>query len=120
MCYYEPYVFHDMIYYTIVTVTTTGYGDISPQSLVGQIIYILFWVSFTLIIATRSTELFKMMKLKDFHDLFTKHAAKQPFQPNKATETEFKRSNYYRRDSMEKYFRSNLMEDIHVNGATID
>lgn len=28
-------VFHDLIYYTVVSITTTGYGDISPKSTYG-------------------------------------------------------------------------------------
>ena len=30
MCAFQPRKFHDMIYYTIVTFTSVGYGDIAP------------------------------------------------------------------------------------------
>ena len=42
----EPRTFDELIYYTIVTLSTAGFGDISPQSEVGQILFVLFWVSF--------------------------------------------------------------------------
>ena len=41
----EKYVFHDMLYFTIVTMTTVGYGDISPKSDEGRAI-----VVFTIVI----------------------------------------------------------------------
>ena len=31
----DLYQFHEMIYYMVITVTTVGYGDISPQSELG-------------------------------------------------------------------------------------
>ena len=31
----ELLVFHDLVYYTVVSITTTGYGDISPQTTYG-------------------------------------------------------------------------------------
>ena len=58
-----------MIYYTIVTLSTAGFGDISPQSEVGQILFVLFWVSFVFVISTRSTELFKMLGLTSPYEI---------------------------------------------------
>jgi len=41
----EPYVFHDMIYYLTVTLTTAGYGDIYPRTIAGQYLIIIFFIS---------------------------------------------------------------------------
>lgn len=41
----EPYVFHDMLYYLTVTLTTAGYGDIYPRTIAGQYLIIIFFIS---------------------------------------------------------------------------
>ena len=59
--YYEPtywetkcpknkYVFHTMLYFSVVTVTTTGYGDISPVTIPGMLLFILFFTSLLVIV----------------------------------------------------------------------
>ena len=56
-------VFHDLVYYTVVSITTTGYGDISPQSTYGQILFIIFFLSLMVVLPTRVQELQKMSSL---------------------------------------------------------
>ena len=58
-----------MVYYTIVTTTTAGYGDISPQTELGQLIFLFYFICFTVIAATRSSELFKMLKLSSPYEI---------------------------------------------------
>jgi len=56
-------VFHDLIYYTVVSITTTGYGDISPQTEYGQILFIIFFLSLMVVLPSRVQELQKMSSL---------------------------------------------------------
>ena len=42
---YYRLTFLDMIYYTVVTTTTAGYGDISPQTIAGQVFFILYFAT---------------------------------------------------------------------------
>ena len=39
-CPPHPYVFHEMLYYVIVTLTTTGYGDIYPMTNYGMVLFV--------------------------------------------------------------------------------
>ena len=52
-----------MIYYTIVTITTTGYGDISPTTETGYVIFIVFIISLLVVLPVRVQELQKMSSL---------------------------------------------------------
>mmetsp|Transcript_38118 Transcript_38118/g.27700 ORF Transcript_38118/g.27700 Transcript_38118/m.27700 type:complete len:165 (-) Transcript_38118:406-900(-) len=47
----EPYVFHDMLYYLTVTLTTAGYGDIYPRTVFGQYLIIIFFISLLTILS---------------------------------------------------------------------
>ena len=60
--------FHDLIYYTVVTITTTGYGDISPNTVGGQILFIVFFVSILVILPSRVGNLQKMSSLTSAFD----------------------------------------------------
>ena len=64
-----------MIYYTVVTSTTAGYGDISPQTPLGQIIYILYWIFFTVVCAVRIAAVIKMNGLSSPYEKTYKGAA---------------------------------------------
>lgn len=52
-----------MIYYTVVSITTTGYGDISPQSTYGYILFIVFFISLMVVLPDRVQEFQKMSSL---------------------------------------------------------
>ena len=49
-CPEHKYVFHIMLYFTIVTITTTGYGDISPNTIPGMILFVLLFLSLLVIV----------------------------------------------------------------------
>lgn len=55
--------FHDLIYYTVVSMTTTGYGDISPQTPAGQILFIIFFLSLMIVLPGRIQDFQKMSSL---------------------------------------------------------
>lgn len=57
------YRFHDLIYYTVISITTTGYGDISPQTKAGQVFFIIFFIALLVVLPGRVTELQKMSSL---------------------------------------------------------
>lgn len=40
------YGYHDMLYYIVVTMTTVGFGDISPTTVMGQCLYIIIMFTF--------------------------------------------------------------------------
>jgi hypothetical protein len=39
-----------MLYFTVVTATTTGYGDISPVTIPGMLLFIFFFTSLLVIV----------------------------------------------------------------------
>ena len=57
------YRFHDLIYYTVVSITTTGYGDISPQTPLGQVLFIFFFLSLMVVLPGRVQDWQKMNSL---------------------------------------------------------
>jgi len=63
MCPDQTYVFLDMLYYTVVTLTTAGYGDISPHSTLGMFLFILLFLALFSIIPKQLTELQKVYSL---------------------------------------------------------
>ena len=73
--------FHDLIYYTVVTITTTGYGDISPNTVGGQILFIVFFVSILVILPSRVGNLQKMSSLTSAFDrvVYKSNQEKQHF-----------------------------------------
>ena len=63
-----PYKFQLCIYYIFMTLTTVGYGDLSPQKGEGQI-FIMMVILYTMIylLPTRSQELLRLIGLKSFY-----------------------------------------------------
>ena len=55
--------FLDMIYYTVVTTTTAGYGDISPQTIAGQVFFILYFATMIVVAQMRISEFIKVHSL---------------------------------------------------------
>lgn len=56
----ERYRFHDMLYYVCVTLTTTGYGDISPKTVYGQTFFVFIFLMSLVVIAQQFQELQKI------------------------------------------------------------
>ena len=57
------YKFHDMLYYMIVTMTTVGYGDIYPYTILGQYIFIMIMITFAATIPVTMIEFSKVNSL---------------------------------------------------------
>lgn len=60
---------HDAIYYTIVTISTVGYGDISPPTLPSRMLVALLLLTFMVMIPLRISEFSELFKL------YTRNAA---------------------------------------------
>ena len=41
---FTPHSFHTALYFLVVTLITVGYGDINPESSLGQIICLFFFI----------------------------------------------------------------------------
>jgi hypothetical protein len=51
ICPSKPYVFHVMLYYFVVTLTTCGFGDITPKTTPGMMMLIFCFASTVIILA---------------------------------------------------------------------
>ncbi|MDR3549660.1 MAG: ion channel [Candidatus Pacebacteria bacterium] len=60
----EPYKFHDMIYFTVVTLSTVGYGDIVPQTTPGQFAVIVLIMMVIVLIPKQSSDLLMLIDLQ--------------------------------------------------------
>jgi hypothetical protein len=61
-------LFHDALYYTVVTFSTVGYGDISPQEAVGRMVMVVLIVLFIYIIPTETNKLTMLMNMRSRYD----------------------------------------------------
>lgn len=59
----RPYIFHEMLYYVVVTMTTTGYGDIYPMTPQGQMLFISIIIIGLFVISQQLGELQKVISL---------------------------------------------------------
>jgi hypothetical protein len=65
---YTGLLFHDALYYTVVTFSTVGYGDISPQEAVGRMVMVVLIVLFIYIIPTETNKLTALMNMRSRYD----------------------------------------------------
>jgi len=57
------YRFHDMLYYMVVTMTTVGYGDISPTVATSQVLFILMEIIIFSVLPMQFSEFSKVNNL---------------------------------------------------------
>ncbi len=56
-------MFHDALYFVVVTLFTVGYGDIYPDSSPGKIVVIIIILLTIIIIPQQTNELLRLMNL---------------------------------------------------------
>ena len=56
----EPYQMHTMLYYMTVTMSSVGYGDIYPNTIIGRWIVIFVIIAFLMFISTLATAMSKI------------------------------------------------------------
>ena len=56
----EPYQMHIMLYYMTVTMSSVGYGDIYPNTIIGRWIVIFVIIAFLMFISTLATAMSKI------------------------------------------------------------
>ncbi|CAD8212795.1 unnamed protein product [Paramecium octaurelia] len=59
--------FHEMIYFTIVTLSTVGYGDVIPQSEEGRVCVIVLIIIVLVVIPKQMNELIRLMGLQSVY-----------------------------------------------------
>lgn len=57
-------MFHDNLYFVVVTLFTVGYGDIYPSSFLGEMIVIIIILLTIIIIPQQTNELLRLMNLQ--------------------------------------------------------
>jgi hypothetical protein len=60
----QPLNFFDWIYFAWITTTTVGYGDISPESTMGQVTVMMYLTLTAVLLPKLSNDLLEMMKLQ--------------------------------------------------------
>ena len=55
--------FHDAVYFVVITLTTVGYGDITPQTFIGRLLVMFFVTASVLIIPKETGRLHELMAL---------------------------------------------------------
>ena len=53
--------FHEWVYFIIVTITTVGYGDISPVTTFGQVTTMLMLIFFVVLVPLQTNELLRLI-----------------------------------------------------------
>jgi len=73
-----PLSFHDAFYFTIVTFSTVGYGDISPHSVLGRLLVSFMILVFFYLVPNETRRLTKLLELKSrYSGFFTKKETQQ-------------------------------------------
>lgn len=60
----NQYAFHDFLYFTVVTLSTVGFGDVTPQTGIGQFIVIGCVLAMLSFFPTQSSQLARVLKLR--------------------------------------------------------
>ena len=84
----EKLSFVDALYFSVITLTTVGYGDITPQTDAGKlftVVYVLFGIA--IIVATTNYIVRRALlpKIKHMHERHHQHHAEHPHKTNKDT-----------------------------------
>ena len=55
--------FHEMVYFTVVTIATVGYGDVTAVSEAGRVCVIIFIILVIVLIPKQTNELLRLMSI---------------------------------------------------------
>lgn len=62
---YEAFPFHNSLYFVIITITTVGYGDITPQSTEARLASLLMVATTFVLLPWQTSKLIELLSSRD-------------------------------------------------------